>query len=149
MLSKKSQETTIMAYAMGYQLSQACTALLMEPTKSIKMISGGNNGFESDAIPTRYFKQNIGTTVITGKIMKSTCKKENDENDRKSEIRNYWLWCRRRYVRRVLRQRDAWTIISSWQRSATTILLKKRKSLKTSLDCLSSTITWTFWNPVL
>ena len=58
---KEITGNTIMAYAMGYRLSQACTALLLEPTKSIKMISG-ECGFESDAHFSRYFKQNIGTT---------------------------------------------------------------------------------------
>lgn len=58
---KEITGNTIMAYAMGYRLSQACTALLMEPSQSIKSISG-ECGFESDAHFSRYFKQNIGIT---------------------------------------------------------------------------------------
>ena len=58
---KEITGNTIMAYAMGYRLSQACMALLMEPSKSIKTISG-ECGFESDAHFSRYFKQNMGCT---------------------------------------------------------------------------------------
>ncbi|OUL09960.1 AraC family transcriptional regulator [Trichococcus shcherbakoviae] len=58
---KEITGNTIMAYAMGYRLSQACMALLMEPSKSIKTISG-ECGFESDAHFSRYFKQNMGST---------------------------------------------------------------------------------------
>jgi len=58
---KEITGNTIMAYAMGYRLSQACMTLLMEPSKSIKTISG-ECGFESDAHFSRYFKQNMGCT---------------------------------------------------------------------------------------
>jgi AraC family transcriptional regulator, melibiose operon regulatory protein len=52
---------TIMSYAMGYRLSQASVALMMQPKKSIKEISR-ECGFESDAHFSRYFKQNLGVT---------------------------------------------------------------------------------------
>lgn len=50
---------TIMNYLMSYRLSRARTQLLEEPQKPIKQVSY-ENGFESEAHFSRYFKQNIG-----------------------------------------------------------------------------------------
>lgn len=58
---KEITGNTIMSYVMGYRLSQASVALLMQHTKSIKEISR-ECGFESDAHFSRYFKQNLGVT---------------------------------------------------------------------------------------
>lgn len=52
---------TIMNYLMSYRLSQARNQLLAERQKPIKQVSF-ENGFESEAHFSRYFKQNFGVS---------------------------------------------------------------------------------------
>ena len=52
---------TIMHYLMSYRLSQARNALLTDQSRSIKEVAF-ENGFESDAHFSRYFKKNVNMT---------------------------------------------------------------------------------------
>ncbi|UUX34411.1 AraC family transcriptional regulator [Fundicoccus culcitae] len=52
---------TIMHYTMGFRLSQARNVLMVNHTKSIKDIAY-ENGFESDAHFSRFFKKFVGVT---------------------------------------------------------------------------------------
>lgn len=52
---------TIMHYLMSYRLSQARNALLTDHSRSIKEVAY-ENGFESDAHFSRYFKKNVNMT---------------------------------------------------------------------------------------
>lgn len=58
---KEITGNTIMAYLMGYRLSQARNMLMMDHSQSIKEVAQ-QCGFESDAHFSRYFKQNVGMT---------------------------------------------------------------------------------------
>lgn len=58
-LFKEVTGFTIMNYLMNYRLSQARNQLIREPDKLIKEVSQ-ENGFESEAHFSRFFKQNIG-----------------------------------------------------------------------------------------
>lgn len=58
---KEITGNTIMAYLMGYRLSQARNLLVTDRSHSIKEVSQ-LCGFESDAHFSRYFKQNVGMT---------------------------------------------------------------------------------------